>query len=176
MAVLGDFPALAELKKRLASIGDAKFRRDVAQALGAVALKLVDDGFRSGRDPYGKAWPPPKFRTGAPMTDTGRTAASFSHRADDRGFTVGSSARHLATHQAESFVITAKNAKALRIPVRGAPTKSRPRGKLSYLFFKSVRTVQRLVMPDPKYGLPMAWGEAFNNEAAEVMRDHLEGS
>ena len=166
--------ALLLLIRDIDRLGSPWFRQALGKALGATALKLIDDGFRAGRDPYGKAWPPPKLRTGKTMVDTGRTAASFSARPTSSGFAVGSSAVHLRTSQAEPFIIRPVRAKALRFRGRGKPTAKNPRGRLGkYIFAASVKTVQRLTMPLPERGMPPAWGAALNREADAVVRDHL---
>lgn len=166
--------ALALLIRDIDRLGSPWFRTTLGKALGAAALKLVDDGFRAGRDPYGKAWPLPKLRTGKPMVNTGRTAASFSAHPTASGFAVGSSAVHLRTSQAEPFIIRPVRAKALRFKGRGAPTAKNPRGRIGKaIFAASVRTVQRLTMPLPERGMPPVWGAALNREADTVVRDHL---
>jgi hypothetical protein len=52
-------------------------REALHQQLGAASIKLVADGYRDERDPYGVAWSPLLHREGLILRDTGRMAQAW---------------------------------------------------------------------------------------------------
>lgn len=99
-------------------LGSSKSSR-LYGSVGAGLKTLVDLGFTSGRDPWGKPWAPLKFRglrrtdkgeklsrtgreqaaankagrPGQPLRDTGRLQRSITYKADPDGVTVGTNLR-----------------------------------------------------------------------------------
>lgn len=71
------------------------FRRVAANGVKAEALKLVADGFKDSKDPYGNDWAPLTKRDGNPLIDTGRLRASFHAR---EGYSDGSTTITIGTN------------------------------------------------------------------------------
>lgn len=78
--------------------GIATARDDLHQQLGATALKLVADGFRDERDPYGVAWSPLLHREGLILRDTGRMAQSVYFETTPTGIRLAFPVVYAATH------------------------------------------------------------------------------
>lgn len=176
---------LEALRRKVASVASPAMRRALSDALAAEALKLVDDGFDQGRDPYGKAWKPLKSRSGKPLLDTGRMRSAFTSRTTEDGFTLSATVRNndpkydaniVGVHQ-HGATIRPKYAKALRFQVRGAPTKGNKRGATSWVTTKKVVVPRRTMVPEQQYGgIGKPWGDALAAEADAAIRDFMSES
>jgi phage gpG-like protein len=106
--VKGDFTKLNRLAANLKGLKESAWRSAAGATMGATALKLVADGFRNSKDPYGKPWKPiggagrrkgKKDKPHKILLDTGRLRASFSYRVVPVGFTISSGVVYAAVHQ-----------------------------------------------------------------------------
>lgn len=79
MPVSGNGPAaLQAMLKGLSDLAAGEWREDMNRSIGAELVALVKTGFRTSTDPYGKAWPKPKYRNGKPLLRTGRLRNSWA--------------------------------------------------------------------------------------------------
>jgi phage gpG-like protein len=165
----GDMRGLEDLRRRVASIADGNVRMNVNHVCAQAAMKLIDDGFRTSTDPYGRPWTPLKSRVGKPLLDT-RTHLQnrLTPHLMPSGFTIDIAFAGAAVHQ-YGAVIKPKNAKALAFRTRGAPTKRSPRGKLNPVAFAQKVTIpQRQYMPEGDVG--PRWGKGIGDAADEAIR------
>ena len=149
MGVKGDFAKLARLQAKVKRLATDDVRVRFATVMGAEAVAQVQLGFRESRDPYGRAWPPLKLRSGKPLLDTGRLRSSFSYRARPRGFEVGTNFIGAPVHQ-YGATIAPKRAKLLRF---------RAGRKGRWIFAKEVRVPRRQMVPEGRLG--SIWSRAF---------------
>jgi len=96
MSVRANVDDLRALKLLLHS-GDAKKR--LLEAAASEARRMVQMGFRTETDPSGKPWVELKYRSGRILRKTARMANSFTARATDRGFIVGTNVEYAKYHQ-----------------------------------------------------------------------------
>jgi phage gpG-like protein len=91
---------LEDLRRRMAAVASPGLRRDIAANCAEAAVKLIDDGFRTSTDPYGKPWAPLKSRVGKPLLDT-RThlQGRLAPRVTGSGFTISTSFVGAPVHQ-----------------------------------------------------------------------------
>lgn len=173
MAFTGDADLLRQLAQKMRQLASPAFRQEMAKALGAAALKALHDGFRRGVDPYGRPWKKLKSRTGQPLRDRGVLEASYSVQPSAGGFSLGTNLIQATVHQ-YGAVIVPKSKTLLRFQVRGKPTKSNKRGKLSgWIYAKKVTIDQRQMVPEMETGGLGNWGEALNREAAALLDQHF---
>lgn len=68
-----------ELKRIVAHFRTAPeaMKGDIAEGMARVTENLIAEGFATGKDPYGKAWLPPKDGHSPPMVRTGTLRASI---------------------------------------------------------------------------------------------------
>lgn len=99
MSARGDFNKLMGLVARLRRLGTDEARRELAARLGAVAVKLVADGFAAERNPYGRPWAKLKRRVGRILEDTGRLKNSFYPVVTPKGFAIRSDVGYAVHHQ-----------------------------------------------------------------------------
>lgn len=165
-SIRGQYRALRRLHQALGSVSDPQFRRELSRGLGAAALKQYSDGFRKGRDPYGKKWAPLKLRRGKPLLDTGRMRASAAiHVRGTSGFELVVTASYASTHQ--------YGAKNIR-PVRARMLAWKVRGKKRWYFAKRVTVPRRQMLPERSTGgLGPTWRKAFQREAKAQVREHF---
>jgi phage gpG-like protein len=172
MSVRGDFTGLEDLRRRISAFGEGPTRDAIAKNCAAEALHQVQESFVESRDPYGKPWAPLKSRTGSPLRDTGRFMNSFTAKWSPDSFSVSTNFVGAAVHQ-YGATITPKNAKMLAFKVRGAPTKSRPRGRASSVFAKSVTIPARQIVPEGDVG--PRWHDAIEDAAMVTIMRHMGG-
>jgi phage gpG-like protein len=152
----------------MAAVASPGLRRDIAANCAEAAVKLIDDGFRTSTDPYGKPWAPLRSRVGKPLLDT-RThlQGRLAPRVTGSGFTISTSFVGAAVHQ-YGAVIKAKTSKGLRFRVRGAPSKRSPRGKLSgWITAQQVTIPRRQYMPEGHAG--QRWERGLNDAATDTL-------
>jgi phage virion morphogenesis protein len=149
------------------------FRAGLARAMQAQALELVDEGFASGMDPYGRAWPrsrAARARGGQTLRDTGRLQRSFTRdsRANADEINIGSNTEYAAIHQFGGF-IRAKSAPYLTFSVRGGGAGSR--GGKRFVNVKRVYLPPRPMLP--LRGMPAAWRKALERAGLEYAKRNL---
>lgn len=88
VTVRGDFDELDELVASFERLASSRPRERLVRELGEEALDLVDRGFESGRDPSGRRWAPPRYRSGPPLQRTGRLRGSFVLVVGPNGFEI----------------------------------------------------------------------------------------
>lgn len=150
-----------KLERFIASIvasGRPLARYQMAQSMGAEALRLVKVGFERGVDPYGRSWPAPVLREGQPLLDTGRLRNAFQVRTSDRGVEIVNPTKY-ANIQNYGGVINAKNAPNLVFRGSGGEWFSK----------KSVTIPARRMVPE-QGDLPALWRERLTAIANTVMR------
>ncbi len=165
MPVRGDFAGLEGLRARLAHLATGEARLDMNRVLGEEAAKLIDDGFRAGRDPYGRAWKPVS-RGGQPLRDTGVLLNSLAPKADVRGFTVATPVKYAAVHQ-YGAVIHAKTSRGLRFRPGGR------HGGGGWVTKQQVTIPRRQYMPEGTIG-PI-WGPSIEKAAADHLARQMGG-
>lgn len=99
MSVKGDFAKLQELAGRMRALASGKTHEKFKRVMGAEALQLVQQGLRSGVDPYGHSWAPLAHRDGQTLLDTGRLRSSFSAQPTAKGFELGTNVQYAKFHQ-----------------------------------------------------------------------------
>lgn len=88
MSVRGDFDRLDEMIAAFERLASRRTKEQLVRELGAEALELVDEGFEAGRDPSGRAWAPPRYRSGPPLQRSGRLRGSFVLVLRSHGFEI----------------------------------------------------------------------------------------
>jgi phage gpG-like protein len=159
MAVRGDMHALESLRRRIESVTQAGFRRDLSDVLGAAAMKVLKDQFRASVDPYGRPWLRPKLRNGQPLRNTGAMEASANFQADESGFRLSIPVRYAMTHQRGANILP-KRGKYLRFKAAGR-----------FYTLKAARIPRRQLVPERETGgLGPIWAAAFDRAAGELLR------
>jgi phage gpG-like protein len=160
MAFTGDTKVLDVLRRRLAKVKSAEFRKRLASVCGQEALSRVLEGFAASKDPYGQRWKPLKVRQGQPLLDRGMLRNSISVRMVGEGFKLATNNVGAPVHQ-HGAVIRPKNAKMLHFRI----------GKRS-VWAKSVTIPARPFLPDSR-GLPRGWASGFRDVAGALIRAEL---
>jgi phage gpG-like protein len=159
MGLTGDFRRLDALRKNVAKIAAAGFRREIGAALGGTAMKMVADGFRGERDPYGVSWEGLKLRSGKILQNTGRMRASANTQPTANGFRLSIPVRYAVTHQ-KGMTIVPKTARALAF-----------RGPGGMIFAQKVKIPKRQMVPEASTGgLGPIWLAAFERTANALVR------
>jgi hypothetical protein len=152
----GDFKKLELMIARMNELGSARARVTLSRTVAAAAIRLIDEGFREGRAPTGRAWPAPKHRAGPAMRDTEALRRSFAIRSvREDGFEIRSSLSHAGALQ--------KGAKLSRSRAR----RPRRRG-----IRRATRLVARRMVPEGQAG---RWRTPLQRAAADWMRRHMGG-
>ncbi len=168
----GDFGALDRFGLKVGNLGRPPVLKALNAALGDEALNLIQQGFASQQDPYGRPWFPKRFPDGRRILRRGGALEKswFRKYLGPDAVIVGSRAYHAKFAQSGTGIfgpsrkpITAKTGRALRF--RG------PGGK--YIFRKSVDgSPQRMMIPAK--GFPsVIWNRALRARAAAFMRSQL---
>ncbi len=145
---------LAELQAKLKALASSKATKAISREVATEAGLLVSEGFQQGMSPDGKPWAPLVVRSGQPLRDTGRLAASVTIKDTGAGFTAGTNTVYAGVHQ-HGAVITAKRARQLYS------------AKLHIGFGKSVRIPARPFLPTGE--LPPAWVERIKEAVEDAM-------
>lgn len=106
---------IRELAKKIRALGDESVKAEFFDAMAVESLQLVDEGFQSQADPYGKPWAPAQH--GAPVleeTEAMRDGWSLA-QVDGRGFRMVNATEYAAYHQYGTKVLPVR---------RMIPTKS----------------------------------------------------
>jgi hypothetical protein len=156
MGLSGDDRKLEIFIRRLGELGSPAKRRELSRVLSRTSLGLVDEGFRTGRGPTGRAWPQPQHRAGPPMRDTEELRESFhvEHVGPD-GFTIASPLDRAGALQ--------KGARLERRRSRVRRRRARRRRALS-------RLAARRMVPEGRAG---RWAPRLRSSAAAWMRAHM---
>lgn len=172
MGITGSFVQLKELRAAMQRLGTASARVDVSRVVAEQAVKLIDDGFRSSRDPYGRPWPALTSRNGRPLLDTGaHLRASLAPRVSADGFVIQTAFPGAAVHQ-YGAVIKPKAARALRFRAGGARPRGHGRGQTgAVVFARKVTVPRRQYMPEGDPG--PVWGPALKRAAERALRDAM---
>lgn len=88
LRVRGNFGGLAKWIATFAALASSGLPESVHRQAAEAILTEVKLGFREGRDPYGKRWPKPKHRDGAPLRDRGLLANSWEQFTTSSGFEI----------------------------------------------------------------------------------------
>jgi phage gpG-like protein len=181
MALSGDFSGLERWRRRVASVTRAGFNSELAQVLGATAMKQVADGFRKSQDPYGTPWAPLKSRKGKPLLDTGRMAASVNVQPQADGFLLNIPTSYAPVHQYGAQVPPHSrigkrtlwhNPKTGRIVSRTTRLKMVTESSFSrQTHNKGITIPRRQMVPERSTGgLGPIWGRAFSRETSRLVR------
>lgn len=186
------FDVLAKMRRKIAGIAQSQFKQALGTELSATALKLVADGFRGERDPYGKPWAPLKHRVGKILRDTGRLAASFQAAPTSDGISIRTNASYAAVHQYGGTVKAhRREARVLFLNVNKrrfvSPSKARKKGGAlrkgvaahfldAYNQGEYVIPQRQMVPMDETGGVGSIWGPALRRVANRFMRAWLEGT
>lgn len=184
------FDVLAKMRRKIGDIGKSRFKEECGQVLAGTALKLIADGFRSERDPYGKSWPPLKHRNGKILRDTGRLANSYIATPTGDGLRIRTNVHYAAIHQYGATVKEHKRDSS--ILYRSAKTRkfvsSKRALKKGGLLRKNIaaymlpsRTQGEFTIPQRQMvpmeetgGVGPIWGRAFRRDANKFIRAWLE--
>lgn len=135
---------------------------DVRPALTVVAGSLktnIQLGFKTGHAPDGSPWRSLRMRSGQPLKDTGRLAASIVYRTDATSAEIGTNVCYGIVHQ---FGATVEAGQPPHQTICGQMTKGSPflrwtdEGGKSH-FAKRVHIPPRPFLPTE--GLPPAWSQ-----------------
>lgn len=163
MGLTGDFDKLDRLRASLRELQTNGFLQEISAELGRTSVKLVADGFRDSRDPYGTAWKNPVLRDGQPLRDTGRMAASVNFNVTGGGFRLSIPVAYAPVHQ-EGATIRPKNGKYLKFKTRAG----------GFYSLKQVVIPQRMMVPTRDGGLGDIWLDAFNASASAMITRKLQ--
>lgn len=166
----GDFAGLREMELQLTRLGSAAGRADVVRVCSEAAVKVLDDQFRGGHDPYGKAWKPLTSRVGKPLLDTWvhlRNTLAPKLRTD--GFAITTAFPGAPVHQ-YGATIRPKAGKALAFRAGGVRPRGHGRGRTGgQVFARKVVIPKRQFMPEGTPG--PAWSQAIDEAAETAIRD-----
>lgn len=169
-----DMREFEELRKVLSDPGSVL--DSVSASLAEEAVGLIQEGFRTETDPYGRRWKPKAIADGR-KTLSGRTNRLKSGwhvtRQTRDEFTIAPAVEYAEYHQEGTGIhgpkkrrIEPRTAKALRFPGPGGKP----------IFAKSVAGVpQRMMVPSELMGLPPAWEERFNEAATDALAESFRG-
>jgi hypothetical protein len=155
--VRGDFARLVRLQRQLEAAASGRFKREMNEALAKEAVRLVQAGVRSGRDPYGTPWP----RTTEGKKPLQRYAGTFTASVRGSGFVVRSRKPWLQVHQTGKK-IRAKRSPFLRFRVGGR-----------WVQTTQVTIPARPVVPTRGRGFGPIWRPALQAAAAKILKKHL---
>jgi phage gpG-like protein len=178
VAFRGKFKELREMVRKIEALKGQSFRDGLAKRCGAAALKLVADGFRGERDPYGESWKPIK-REGKILRDTGRMAAGFSTSPTATGFSINNRVRYVMVHQRGGHVkpsvrVQFADPKTSRFISRKKASRRKLVAERVLNFAQGMTIPKRQMLPEKATGgVGKAWGDALNREAREYMRERL---
>lgn len=181
MALSGDFSGLERWRRRVSSVARAGFRSELAQVLGATAMKQVADEFRQSRDPYGAPWAALRSRKGKPLLDTGRMAGSVNVQPQADGFLLNIPTSYAPVHQYGAQVAPHSrigkrtlwhNPKTGRIVARTTRLKLVVESSFSrQTYGKGITIPRRQMVPERATGgLGSIWGRAFSRETSRFVR------
>jgi len=166
---------IQELSRRVAALRDPKFRVRLSQVLGAAAIKLVNDGFRTSTDPYGEKWARLRHRKGQPLLDTGRLRASFTVRPTGAGFRIDASASYAVYHQhgtkphKRGARVAAQNARGRFISRKKAGEATR-KVRVAFIPEHTAGGIPaRMMVPTPQRGLPPKWRATFDKDTSALI-------
>jgi phage gpG-like protein len=160
MGIKGDFAKLARLQAKLKSLATDDTYVRLNNVVGAAALAQVQLGFRTGTDPYGRAWPGLVLRSGKPLLNTGRLRSSFSYQASRRSFTIGTNVAYAKTHQ-RGMTITPVKGRFLRFPGGARTRGAGGRFTRSFIYAKKVTIPRRMMVPEGTLGT--VWSKVFRD-------------
>lgn len=172
MGIRGDFARLNRLILTVERMSRPAWRAGLARNVAETALEQIATSFERERDPWDRPWDKSlraSLEGGQTLSDTGRLRRSFTYRATDRGFSVGTNVRYAATHQ-YGATIRRKRAKYLRFRLPGG---SRPRkgGRGRWVQVKEVTIPARPFVPEPE--LSPRWERAFEEAAQSYLEAEL---
>jgi phage gpG-like protein len=163
--------------RRFNEIRDKSLLREINMNLAKEGISLVQRGFQTTTNPYGKKWEPAKYRAGQVLSDKRLLRNSFTRGSiSATEFTIGTNRIYAKTHQYGATIVP-KTAKRLVFKIQIATrVKANKRGKraavMGTVFAKKVVIPQRMMMPESD--LPQTWTDAFLSTADEIVRDHFE--
>jgi len=141
------------------SIGDERYRAQLAQRMSRTMLRLIQTSIDTSTDCYGRSMKP-RVDDGAPPLQGQRNSFSASFTAD--GPRVGTDKWYAKIHN-RGWKIEPKNSPFLRFRL--------PSGR-----WVSARTViipRRQIVPTFETGLGPVWGQALREDADAIMREYL---
>jgi phage virion morphogenesis protein len=149
---------------RVQAMNSPAAKRELSKALAAESQRLVLDGFKKQKDPYGKPWAPlsaaTRKRKGSSkaLIDTGNLRGSIVAVPLDSGFRVETTVDYAAVHQYGSRG-------RRRFTGRGRRSISIGRG-----------TPRRQMIPMAETGgIPEPWTKRFNNITRALIKKTLGG-
>jgi phage gpG-like protein len=181
--VRGDFAQLQQLQVQLSRLGSPAGREGVIRTCAEASVKVLDDEFRGGHDPYGKAWKPLAFRQGKPLADTGaHLRSTLAPKVTATGFIISTAFPGAPVHQYGATI----RAKGKALAFRGAGSirtgKLRGTGKLkrpvrtsgAMMYRQKVTIPQRQYIPEGTPG-PL-WGKAIERAAETAVSQAMGGA
>lgn len=166
----GDFRAIDRQIKKLERA--RKVLDIVGQQCGHELKELVLDGFRSGTNPYGERWDPPKLRSGQPLADTGRLKSSWHvAQANRSGVRIATSVNYARYHQTGTGKYGPKGQSIVPVRKQALSWKTRSGDRF---FARSVDGSRpRMMVPERGRGLPPSWRSRIIEAATEVLETEL---
>ncbi|MCS7069092.1 MAG: phage virion morphogenesis protein [Meiothermus ruber] len=164
MGLRGEFSRLNRLIHTTEKMTQPSWRQGLARTVAEAALEQIALSFERERDPWDRPWKRSlraQLEQGQTLSDTGRLRRSFTYRANDRGFIVGTNVRYAAIHQ-YGGVIRPKRAKYLRFRLAGGSGK-RKGGRGRWVQTERVVIPARPFVPEPR--LSPRWEQAFADAA-----------
>jgi phage virion morphogenesis protein len=177
ITLTGDFAALDAWAKQIGKFTTQTVPRQVAKQLADEALRLVDQGFETGKDPYGNPWAPRKGRSKKPiLVRRGRLRRYRRRSFSAIGFTIGSNAPYAGYHQhgtglhgpkGRKYTIRAKQTAYLKFKTSD--------GKWVYRRQVQHPGVPRRAMVPIGGNLPAKWGRQFERIAVAAFKQVFGG-
>lgn len=175
LVVKGNVAKLKTMAKQLRRPEPAL--KAMALNMAEESLNLVDAGFDSGTDPYGKAWDAPNN-----LQITGRMRAYAYSGVSERGFTVHATDKKAIWHHApgKRQAGTSWNVKAHEQTVKLKRGRRVRRVKVQIpahtaSWRRTWRLPTRLQVPTKGRGLPSRWKKRYQALAKEALEDWLHG-
>lgn len=173
----GDFAGLAQLKASFQRLAEPQARSNLSRVLAEECMKLIDDGFRSSKDPYGQPWPPLTSRSGLPLLDTGaHLKNTLTPRSDEKGWTITTPFVGAGVHQYGATIKPKGSGlagRARRAIFGGARPMLRFKVNGQWVSKASVTIPRRQYMPEVELG-PI-WTKGLEDQCKDFLQQQLPG-
>lgn len=136
--------------------------------------------FKTGTDPYGKAWAKINHRQGQPLRDTGRLNRSITHQVTstgkDHALEIGTNTVYARLHQFGGQGKKAQVSAFSRIQTMAWGKKITPRQVQVKAHTKTMNQKARPFLPNPEQGLPEAWEKSATQAIIKTLNQVIGGS
>lgn len=180
----GDFTKLRKFIAQLHELSGPGPVSQISRAMGDEAMKLVEQGFRTQKDPYGQKWSPHSPATkrrsrSRILTRSGRLRSGFVLRSSASGFSISNATPYASVHQTGADYV-AKGRVMFHDQkgrFRGASSKSKSGlilGRFKAHGSHRIRIPARLMVPTSDQNLGRLWDTRLRrvarNELTRIFR------